>query len=52
MRNTDKIHEMVNEIRDICMTTIVTDTMSLDEVIEHYSKALNKIHDLAEYHDE
>ncbi len=47
-----KIHDMVNGIRDICMTTFVTDQMSLDEVIECYSNALNKIYELAEYHDE
>ncbi len=46
-----KTHEMVNEINDICMTAVVTDQMSLDEVISYYQDRLNRICAICTYPD-
>jgi hypothetical protein len=46
-----KTQEMVNEINDICATAIVTDQMSLDEVIAYYQYRLDRISTICSYPD-
>ena len=35
-----------NEISDLCMTAVVTDQMTIDQVVGYYADRLNKIYDL------
>ena len=46
-----KTHDMVNEINDICATAIVTDQMSLEEVIAYYQERLTRIYAVCNYPD-
>ena len=45
----DKWHERINDISDLCNTTVVTDRMSRAEVVELLHTTLAKIYALADY---
>jgi hypothetical protein len=46
-----KTEDMVNEINDLCATAVVTDQMSLDEVIAYYEDRLKRIYTVCSYPD-
>jgi hypothetical protein len=46
-----KTVEMVNEVSDLCMTSYVTDQMSLDEVIAYYQNLVGRIYMVCSYPD-
>jgi len=45
----ERTHEMVNAISDICATTVITDQMTLDDVVNLFHETLAKIDALAKY---
>jgi hypothetical protein len=48
----DRWHDRINDISDLCQTTIIYDTMSKEQIIELFYRTLAKIADLATYPDE
>ncbi len=42
-------HARINEISDICNTTIIYDSMSKEEIIDLFRETLAKIYELADY---
>lgn len=42
-------HEMVNEVSDLCNTAVVTDKMTVDEVVAYYDERLQKIYAAVSY---
>lgn len=42
-------HEIVNEVNDLCATAVITDRMTLDEVVSYFTARLAKISDVCIY---
>ena len=42
-------HARINEISDICNTTIIYDSMSKEKIIDLFYETLAKIEELADY---
>jgi hypothetical protein len=42
-------HERINEISDICNTTVVYDSMSKEQIVDLFYKTLARICELADY---
>ncbi len=42
-------HERINDISDICNTTVVNDAMSKEDIIDLFYQTLARIYKLADY---